>query len=73
MSTLRIPRTKIATDAAVEEVIADLASQLQESMFSYGTSAPTATTPGQLYFKLGAAASNALTIYIKVLGTWYGG
>lgn len=38
---------------------------------SFGTAAPTSSTPGSFYYRIGAA-TDAVKVYVKIDGTWYG-
>ncbi|MFA6315695.1 MAG: hypothetical protein WC648_05010 [Candidatus Paceibacterota bacterium] len=72
MSVSRINRARKMADSDNEAVVEDLVQEL-EKKFQYGTSAPDANTPGNIYFKIGSATTDAVTVFIKDGSTWYGG
>lgn len=59
-------------DAKDDQALKDAVSRM-DNKFNYGSSAPGSDTPGQIYFKHGASSSDAVTVYIKIGSTWYGG
>ena len=72
MSVKRVPMTVKMRDADDQRVADMLAREIEESR-TYGSSAPTSSTPGSIYYKLGATSSDPVTVYVKVNGAWYGG
>lgn len=72
MSVSTINRTLKMVDGNNEAVMEEFKREM-EMKYQYGTDAPTSSTVGNVYYRLGATSATALKIYIKVGSTWYGG
>ena len=72
MSVTRVPMTRKMKDPEDQRVADALAREIEETR-TYGTSAPTSSTPGKIYYKHGSATTDSVTVYVKVNGVWYGG
>jgi len=69
---IRIGRVVDAGTPEGDEAVQEVADQICRQ-FQYGASAPTSNTPGTIYFKQGTTSSDAVTVYLKVDGEWWGG
>jgi hypothetical protein len=72
MSVSPINRKIKMTDPDSEAVVEELKREI-EMKYQYGTAAPDSTTVGNVYYKIGAATTDAIVVYLKVGSTWYGG
>jgi len=72
MSQLQIGRVFFPENEDTDRSVQEIASEVGRN-FQYGTDAPTTETQGQFYFKVGASATDTVTVYVNVNGVWYGG
>ena len=68
MARIGIGRIQILKDPKTEGAIQEVATEVGNN-FQSGTASPGATTPGKVYFKIGAADSNGwatvTTVYVN--------
>lgn len=72
MSVSTINRSLKMVDGNNEAVMEEMKREI-EMKYQYGTDAPTSSTVGNIYYKIGSATTDAIVVYIKVGSTWYGG
>ena len=65
-----IGRTVDGGDA--EDAIDELKNAIVQRT-SFGTAAPDSKTQGAFYFQIGASQTDAVKVFVKVNGVWYGG